>query len=468
MMKFAAHDSCNGDILLLPSDVIRVKVLPLLGIADLANLDSAACNDQARFHLAECMRGHETVVHTEEVPLLVCALRWLKVRAMFVESFVLYNAEDLRALVDADVLLPLKRTHNLAVMGVGDSGEALTRIVNMVDNNSLSGVSLDGTVNSVTDTNIKSLVASQKLMLKVSINNSPAVTDESLKIIAQNCAGLKELSVTYCENVVFAPETMATFSSACFRLVKLKLCTRLRIDEALRQVSIYCVYLEELDVRLCPEVDDGALAPVLLRCTCLKLLNLARTAVSTKSFAVIARRCQFITSLSMSLNVNGRGIAKVFSMMKGKLVSFSGFMFPRAILASVVFWGESMRSLDLCLSRVSDEILICIAQNCINLSYLSVSDFKKVKLSDASLQALSSSTPFLRTLIIWGGCCITDQGVLALSQGCSQLTKLSLCSSSALTRISLLPLIRDCTHLEKVELKSCIDFHHDLIVICTI
>ena len=458
-------------LLSLPSDVWKGSLFPLLSAACMTKFDTAACDRNLRPHVLQSLVGTRVSLECAD-NVQVLAITWLEKRKMFVENVSISgNRKGWTALLKNHQLTVFKHLELelLHVQSKGDMSKKLRPIAEHIGSDSLLSLSINGNLRSgfVDERTVVALLSRQRNLRRFAIEDIDTVTDNVLVRLASYCPLLEDLSIAFCWNVVLDNDAGSQLFSSCPLLRKFRFARQPYHPQTCFDAIIhYCSSLEELDFYNCWNmVTDETIMPILERCSNLRVLQLGSTAVTKKGFAHISRLCSRLTQLTVPMRDEDPSIPDGFRLLSNSLTTFCGALHPNTAQLSAVHWGKVMRKLNLWETLVSDALLVSIARHCGNLEELIVADGLG-SVTDTSMRAFASQTPFLKLLQIEGGRSVTDAGVLALSSGCVQLTRLILAKSTQLTDAGLLPLIEKCTMLESVEVEAtaCCTVAHRIII----
>lgn len=126
---------------------------------------------------------------------------------------------------------------------------------------------------SIVDNNFLKLLASKcKALEWLDLDSCHSISTKSLKIVALFCTKLKHINLSRCE-LVNDEDLKALLLSVGARLNTLKIrgCYRVT-SNAVMAISVYCCYIEHLDVSWCFQVNGLALSAISSRCRRLKTL----------------------------------------------------------------------------------------------------------------------------------------------------------------------------------------------------
>ena len=213
------------------------------------------------------------------------------------------------------------------------------------------------------------------------------VTDESLKVLSDNCTLLTSLDLSGCNRIT---------------------------DEGLRYLSKFAM-LRELNLFSCKQITGNGLFDIGFSCTNLESLSLHDCDIDDEG----------LQQLVYGLNT-GNCSTLQFLDLTGSYVSFEG-------ISALSTQCTQLRSLNLSYSpNIDNECIKCLSEHCSMLEYLYLNtrydprkDFHKNKVTDKGITHLSNGCQQLKRLQL-SGCSITLTSLKNLSLGCRLLEYLNI------------------------------------------
>ncbi len=124
--------------------------------------------------------------------------------------------------------------------------------------------------------------------------------------------------------------------------------------------------------------------------------------------------------------------------------------------------GESLRSLDISRTKVTDEGVTLLVGRASRLNVLSLAEVG-LTITDASMRAIAESLPGLQSLDVSGCEAITDTGIRSIGSKCFALEHLKLAFCKAVTKASFDVFQENEILLETLDINCCRLNHADLI-----
>jgi F-box/leucine-rich repeat protein 2/20 len=337
-----------------------------------------------------------------------------------------------------------------------------------------------------------------------------SVTDEGLIALAEHCAHIKHLNVSFCKPI--GDRGISAIATACnANLLELHADSTYLTDEGLRAVSLSCPRLQRLNVALgnvspvgfaaiagrcselrhldasstikkdahdevtrviaagCPQLvhlnvtntsfsDVGATA-IAGSCPKLEVLNIAKTKVTDAGILAVSRMCSQLRHLNVRDTSGAIGdssiiaIAQSCSQLRHLNVNATTRITDSAI-EHVARHCPLLEHLDISYTQIGDSGVIAIARGCPRLRVLDVS-LTDGNVSDESLVEVARGCPRLQHLDVrYTNCKITDTGVLAIVQSCSELRFLDVRYAGGVTDVSMRAVARYCPRLRQLCAKG--------------
>nr|CAB3449247.1 unnamed protein product [Digitaria exilis] len=252
----------------------------------------------------------------------------------------------------------------------------------------------------------------------MSVTSCPGVTDLALSSIAKFCPSLKQLCLRKCGHVSDAGLTAFSESAKVFENLQLEECNRVTLVGILSFLRSCSQRFRALSLVKCTGIKDICSAPAKLPlCKSLRFLTIKDCPGFTDaSLAVVGMICPQLEQVDLSGlgEVTDGGLLPLIQSSEAGLikVDLSGCknITDVAVSSLVKAHGKSLKkvSLEGC-SKITDASLFTIAESCIELAEL---DLSNCMVSDYGVAILSSASHLkLRVLSLSGCSKVTQKSV---------------------------------------------------------
>eukprot|EP01018_Ginkgo_biloba_P032603 Gb_35123 [translate_table: standard] len=294
-----------------------------------------------------------------------------------------------------------------------------------------------------------------------------SVTDEDLGLLANSFRNFKELVLVCCDG--FSTRGLAMIAGKCRQLMQLDLNEAEVTDNGgdwlgcfpETTTTLVCLGFDCLD----GAINFDALERLVARSPCLKKLTLNRT-VSIVQLQRLILRAPQLTHLGTGSFYNdfipeqATVLQAAFNNCKS-LQCLSGFReVVQEYLPTIYLICSNLTSLNFSYAVVGSRELEKIIRNCHKLQHLWVLDL----VGDTGLGAAASTCKDLRDLRVFpmdtredGQGCVSDEGLVAISEGCSNLQSI-LYFCQRMTNAAVVTMSRNCPKLASFRL--CIMGRH--------
>ncbi|CAA6654680.1 unnamed protein product [Spirodela intermedia] len=250
-----------------------------------------------------------------------------------------------------------------------------------------------------------------------------------LKVVANSCSSLRELSFSKCLGVT---------------------------DEDLSLISEKNKDLQKLDITCCREITALSIDNISRSCPSLRSLKMESCSqVSREAFPLIGERCRFLEELDLTDNeLDDEGL-KAISRCRGLLALRIGLCLniDDEGLTHIGMHCQNLQEIDLYRSvRISDKGVVAVAQGCPGLQMINLSYCEEI--TDSSLISLSKCSK-MNTVEIRGCPQISSNGLSVIAAGCRQLFKLDVKKCFQINDAGMIPLACLSRNLREINLSYC-------------
>eukprot|EP00899_Mesostigma_viride_P029098 jgi/Mesvir1/9373/Mv08988-RA.1 len=307
----------------------------------------------------------------------------------------------------------------------------------------------------VTDRGIARLASRCSALQHLGLYGCVHVTEGSMMEVAEHCHSLRGLEIGWpprsfgglltgssvsavaglCPHFVFLEAaylrmghqlSFADMARTLSRVQHVDLTGSARVnDEAVRALAENCSTLRALDIKACRDVTGAGVACLAEHCVDLRELNVMQTAVSDASMVPVAQRCRQMRRLEIgrtrvtaaTLMAVGESCGQLEYLDLMELSNFEGMDAGVAAIGRGCLHLQTLHA-SYC-QKLSDEGVIPLVHE--RGGQLRELNVFASKITDASLQAISSSCTALLKLNAISCHSITEAGILAVVRGCRQL-----------------------------------------------
>ncbi|KAM7474161.1 hypothetical protein LguiB_021404 [Lonicera macranthoides] len=324
------------------------------------------------------------------------------------------------------------------------------------------------------------LTESTRGVKRLIMSRLAGLSPSGLEGLVRVCGGLEVADVSYWCGF---GDRMAFALSCAEGLRELRMDKCLGVsDVGLAKIAVGCEKLEKLSLKWCLEISDLGIELLSKKCVHLKFLDISYLKVTSESLRFIGnmqkleelamvglklvddiglhflgKGCPSLKAIDVSrcINVSSSGLFSIIRGHHSLLQLNAGYNFFE-ISKTVLHWFKDLKNLKtirLDGARVSDSSLQIISTNCRFLVEIGLSKCRCV--TDECIVQLVSGCVTLKILDLT--CCnaLTDLAIAAITDSCRNLLCLKLESCSLLTEKSLDSLGSRCLLLEELDLTDC-------------
>ncbi|CAF0834436.1 unnamed protein product [Brachionus calyciflorus] len=288
----------------------------------------------------------------------------------------------------------------------------------------------------LTDESFK-YIAQSKFLKKLKIASNKNITDQSLKAISKNCTELKYVSLIDCEKV---NDICLKYLSQLRGLIVLNLADCIRIsDMGIKYLADgSCANkVRELNLTNCLRIGNQSMISLVRKCTNLAYLSLCYCEQIEKDGIDLVGAIENLVSIDLSGCHCGDNSLKGIANPNLRNASFSGC------------------------KDITDLGLQKFCNQCPNLETLDLSDC--YQLTDNSIKSLAFCCKFMMNLNLSGCTMLTDMSIQYLSGVCAYLKILDISNCHLIGDKSLKYLRRGCKYLETLVIMNCIGISKESI-----
>lgn len=264
-------------------------------------------------------------------------------------------------------------------------------------------------------------------ILELNLSECVGISCSGLQSLSR-CSALTSLNLSRCASL---SDQGLVYLSNCTKLKRLAIAECVNLSGVgIVHMSQGCSDLQYLDMSMCPNVDDSALA----------YLGPNLTHLNLHQFRHVGKH----GLANMTTSVTHLNLGQPQWMCMGNIIDQDLQSCARCI---------HLTHLDLCMcSYVTDAGMQHIAMNCHGLTRLKLRACAGI--TDHSLCFLGEGCPAL-THIDLGHCWITDAGVSKLVAGCALLTHISLQKCIHITDKSIVAIAQHSSYLSHINVRNC-------------
>jgi hypothetical protein len=219
------------------------------------------------------------------------------------------------------------------------------------------------------------------------------------------------------------------------------------------EIARHCASIEELDISDCVKITDKSLIQIANNCTNLHSLNITCLKITDVSMSAISQNCTALTCLRAieCKLVTGSHIHHLSLLEECDLGWCPGVTSDNVI--SIVRNCKNLKLLHLCRTWITDDCIIEIAHNSINLEDFNIHSCDN--LTDENLCELVRCCINLQRLDINTCHNITDEGLIELAKRQQNLKSINIADCSKVTDIGIFGLAFNIPTLEVLDITNC-------------
>uniref|UniRef100_A0A2P2NGT8 Uncharacterized protein MANES_04G105600 n=1 Tax=Rhizophora mucronata TaxID=61149 RepID=A0A2P2NGT8_RHIMU len=317
----------------------------------------------------------------------------------------------------------LRRFPNIKDIQIRDFEGDLNSLLSQISNSGLDLESLD--ISHQTHfplLGLKELGSRMSHLRKLNCSKMGSLLDSDLFAIGSSFPSLEVLDIGFPQHASRLNPVGSSHSQSFSGVVT---------DDGVVDLSMKLGKLRKIDISGNHFVTDKSLLALSLNCVLLS--------------EILIRDCDFITQ-------NGIGLA-MRNAVNLTSISLDGIGIPSidSFLEESFPHAKSLCELDLSNSFISDELLCLVAQACLPLNKLKISQC--YNFSFAGIHCLLNGYQFLVYLDLEGANFLDDQSIVELSKFLCNLTFVNLSLCSKLTSYAFFTLMRNCPLLEEIRME---------------
>ncbi|KFK26555.1 hypothetical protein AALP_AA8G263800 [Arabis alpina] len=288
----------------------------------------------------------------------------------------------------------------------------------------------------------------------LNLSRATAIRARGLETLARICHALERVDVSHCFG--FGDREAAALSAAAgLRDLRMDKCLSLS-DVGLARIVLGCSKLNKVSLKWCMEISDLGIDLLCKKCKDLKSLDVSYLKITNDSIRSISLlpklevldmvSCPLIDDAGLELLENASPSLQAIDVTRCDGVSFSS-------LISIVSGHPNIQHLRAshCVSEVSASVL----QHIKALKHLKTICIDGARVSDSSLETLSSSCRSLTEVGMSRCVHVTDIGMMGLARYCLNLKTLNLACCGFVTDVAISAVAVSCRNLETLKLESC-------------
>lgn len=306
-------------------------------------------------------------------------------------------------------------------------------------------------VNLLTDLTLTAIGSGSCPRLReLKLNGCTMISGLGLQQVAQGCPQLSCLDIGYCYRILKTGTLSVGADAFPVKLTELTLHGVQMSASLLTELVAKLVYIKVLTLCGMAALDDDTLDKICLAVgRTLTSLDLSGCSLTDSGLSTISKHCQVIESLKVSFcpNITGMKLKPLFTCPQ-RAPDFKTFvadgckMFSVDLIAEIAAHCPSLLNLRLAgIREVDDELLTAVAENCRQLSSVSIKGCGLV--SDVGICELARMCP-LEEIVISGVSKLTDRSVLALANCCTSTLKELYASGCSMITEAALNYLKDC------------------------
>lgn len=359
-------------MLLLPADVIREGIIPLLSIHELQSLDIACTNTTSLPHWRNALKNYRftsnDVIYER---MFISELMWLHSVGVIVECIDVFDS------VTSDLLMFIAQNISAVKKFVGKIND--TQIYNSIP---------------------------------MFAHNCPNIEDLCL------VNNVRYMSPQICE---ICDESVLAIATHCTNLHTINLAGWKISDAAIKALCANCPNLLHICLNRCTYLSDTSLVMIASTYPHLRRIDISECNFSYSAHTYFARQCQ---ALQYARSDCPWKIVDIINFWKQSLTTIDLTQYRTLLddddICGLVKSCQLLKSLKLRFCRnITDIAVIAVAEHCPQLRLIDISRCEK--LSDNSLIALGEHCHELRSINISCLNAITAKGVSQLCMGCPLL-----------------------------------------------
>ncbi|XP_041018732.1 F-box/LRR-repeat protein 3 [Juglans microcarpa x Juglans regia] len=293
-----------------------------------------------------------------------------------------------------------------------------------------------------------------RCLTRLTLSGATGLRHSGLELLLRACPRLEAVDVSYCWGYGDM-EASAISCAKGLRELRMDKCLGVT-DVGLAKIAVGCGKLERLSLKWCMEISDLGVDLLCKKCLDLKSLDVSYLKLTSESLRSIASLpklevlamsgCAFVDDVGLQFLENRCPLLQVIDISRCEFLTYSG-------LQSVARGHNGLLQLNAgcCLSRLPATVLHCLK----DMKNLNTIRIDGARVSDSSLEIISSNCKSLVEIGLSKCVGVTDMGIMQLVSGCVDLKIVNLTCCRSITDAAISALAKSCWKLVCLKLESC-------------